>query len=223
MVYVDKSGNGESSRSKHACLREEVMKMCFPHQSTATFACVYAVCCLPPTPAIEISDKEGEIFKRKEPIAGKVLPTHLFPNNKHYIFSVSEKPIGGLYWNTNAVMDDDWWLTSTFLWSIGMCWFTILLYYVPAPLVLSVILHLENCLATWKITFDSYPGEAFVCSCFCGKCVSLQRKETSLHRGYTGIFSQAPWKEKCYNRSSRAIGVDVVDHFLISYLARVCH
>ena len=49
---------------------------------------------------------------------------------------------------------------------------------------------------------------------------------------YTGIFSQAPWKEKCYNRSSRAIdvdavdlsiGVDAVDHFFISYLARVCH
>ena len=41
-------------------------------------------------------DKAGEIFKRKELFAGKVLPTHLFLNNKHYSFSVSEKAIGGL-------------------------------------------------------------------------------------------------------------------------------
>ena len=60
-----------------------------------------------PTPVIEICDKAGEIFKRKEPFAGKVLPTHLFPNNKHYSFSVSEKAIGGLYWNTKAAMTDD--------------------------------------------------------------------------------------------------------------------
>jgi len=40
-----------------------------------------------------------------------------------------------------------------------------------------------------------------------------EREETSVHRGYTEIFSQAPWKEKCYNRNSRAIGVDAVDHF----------
>ena len=32
-------------------------------------------------------------------------------------------------------------------------------------------------------------------------------------------FSQAPWKEKCYHRSSRAISVDAIDYFfLISYL-----
>jgi len=30
---------------------------------------------------------------------------------------------------------------------------------------------------------------------------------------YTGIFSRAPWKEKCYDRSSLSIGVDALDHF----------
>ena len=80
--------------------------MCFPNQSAATFTSLYAICCLKSTPAIEIFDKTGEIFKRQEPFAGKVLTTHLFPNNKHYIFSVSEKAIGGLYWNTKTVMAD---------------------------------------------------------------------------------------------------------------------
>jgi hypothetical protein len=36
---------------------------------------------------------------------------------------------------------------------------------------------------------------------FVGKRVSLQRKETQ--RLTLGISSQAHWKEKCYNRSSR--------------------
>ena len=82
------------------------MKMCFPHQSAATFACLHAICCLQSTPPIEISDKTGEIFQRKEPFAGKVLPTHLLLNNKQYSFGVSEEAIGGLYGNTRAAMAD---------------------------------------------------------------------------------------------------------------------
>jgi hypothetical protein len=35
-----------------------------------------------------------------------VLPTHLFPNNKHYSFGVSEKAIGGLNCNTRAAIAD---------------------------------------------------------------------------------------------------------------------
>ena len=79
--------------------------------------------------------------------------------------------------------------------------------------------HLEN-------TFGAYPGQACAYSCekrcgFCGKPVSLQKRNLT-SPWHTGIFSQAPWKAKCYNRSSRAIdvdtvdlsiGVDAVDHF----------
>ena len=83
------------------------MKMCFSHQSATTFRS--SICNL--LPAANPSNRglcQGRRdFKRKEPFfAGKVLPTHLFPNNKHYSFSVSEKAIGGLYWNTKAAMAD---------------------------------------------------------------------------------------------------------------------
>ena len=44
-----------------------------------------------------------------------------------------------------------------------------------------------------KNTFGAYPGQAFAYSCekrcgFCGRRVSLQRKETSLHRGTLESF-----------------------------------
>jgi hypothetical protein len=41
------------------------------------------------------------------------------------------------------VMADGWWLTPKFLWFLWILWFTIWLYYVSAPLVLSVILQLQ--------------------------------------------------------------------------------
>jgi hypothetical protein len=53
--------------------------------------------------------------------------------------------------------------------------------------------HLEN-------TFGAYPCQAFACSC---------EKRWLLRQAC--FPSQAPWKQKCYNRSSRAIDVDAVD------------
>ena len=108
------------------------------------FSLVYMqfVSCSQPQQSRSLSRQE-RFLKEKSLFAGKVLPTHLFPNNKLYSFSVPEKAIGGLYWNTKAAMADGWWLTPKFLWFIWILWFTIWLYCVPAPLVLSVILHLQ--------------------------------------------------------------------------------
>ncbi len=107
MVYVDKSGNGGSSplaENMLVCARQ-LRKCAFFSSKLSHFR--LSICnLLPVTNAIEISDKAGEIFKRNEPFAGKVPPTHLFPNNKYYSLSVSEKAIGGLYWNTKAAMSD---------------------------------------------------------------------------------------------------------------------
>jgi hypothetical protein len=58
---------------------------------------------------------------------------------------------------------------------------------------------------------------AFVASVFPFK--QMKPHFTVLH---CNLFTSS-LKEKCCNRSSRAIGVDAVDHFFISYLARVCH
>ena len=108
------------------------------------FSLVYMqfVACSQPQQSRSLTRQES-FLKEKSLFAGKVLPTHLFPNNKLYSFSVPEKAIGGLYWNTKAAMADGWWLTPKFLWFIWILWFTIWLYYVPAPLVLSVILQLQ--------------------------------------------------------------------------------
>ena len=65
MMYVDKSGNGGStwsSRSKHACLREAGMKLCFPHQNAATSLVYMKFVATQSSPTIEISDKSGDIF-----------------------------------------------------------------------------------------------------------------------------------------------------------------
>jgi hypothetical protein len=40
-------------------------------------------------------------------------------------------------------MADGWWLTPKSLWFLWILWFTIWLYYVSAPLVLSVILQFQ--------------------------------------------------------------------------------
>jgi hypothetical protein len=46
------------------CSYENVL---FSSKCSHFFACLHAICCLQPTPVIEVSDKAGEIFKRKEP------------------------------------------------------------------------------------------------------------------------------------------------------------
>jgi hypothetical protein len=62
---------------------------------------------------------QERFLKGKESFTGKVMSTHLFPNNKHYSFSVSEKTIDGLYRNTKAPMTDGddvlRWASFTFL------------------------------------------------------------------------------------------------------------
>ena len=69
MVYVDKSGNWGSSPLAQNILvfARQLWKCAFLIKVQPLFACLYAICCLQPTPAIEVSDKAGEFFKRKEP------------------------------------------------------------------------------------------------------------------------------------------------------------
>ena len=77
------------------------------------FSLVYMqfVACSQPQQSRSLTRQE-RFLKEKSLFAGKVLPTHLFPNNKLYSFSVPEKAIGGLYWNTKAAMADGWWLMA---------------------------------------------------------------------------------------------------------------
>jgi hypothetical protein len=63
------------------------------------------VACSQPQQSRSLTRQE-RFLKEKSLFAGKVLPTHLFSKHKHYSFSVSEKAIGGLYWNTKAAMAD---------------------------------------------------------------------------------------------------------------------